>query len=101
MRVKQAKDTVLVVRNDCFPPFRKAVSATLREGRNYLQKDTLLPSVTQTDISQPSPLSRGDLRTGFTPAPPAHLSSSPPKLLPMMTTLERASTDQFLHSRLL
>lgn len=59
MRVKQTKDTVLVVRNDCFPPSRKAIPAALREGRNYLQKDTLLPSVTQTDISQPSPVQGG------------------------------------------
>lgn len=59
MRVKQTKDTVLVVRSDCFPPSRKAVSAALREGRNYLQKDTLLPSVTRTDISQPSPVQGG------------------------------------------
>ena len=86
--------------NTVFPHLEKPSLPVLREGRNYLQKDTLLPSMTQSDISQPSPLSRCP-EDRVHPSAPTHLSSSPLKLLPTMTTLERASTDQFLHSRLL
>ena len=43
------------------------------------------------------------LSSGATGSPcsQAYLSSSPLKLFPMMTILERASTDQLLHRRLL
>lgn len=63
------------------------------------------PGVLCERASQQQCAARGPVRrrtSGWTePACSTHLSSSPRKLFPMMTTLESASADQLLHRRLL
>lgn len=97
-----------LLKNTCLPSGKEGILSQQTSSLTLQLDSGLLSCLVTLSLSYgPASPACGSVRKPPQPRPMGplraqpHLSSSPLKLFPMMSTLARASTDQLLHRRLL